>query len=489
MRFAIEPKPNEPRGDILLPTVGHALAFITTLEHPEMVGLNPEVGHEQMAGLNFAARHRPGAVARQAVPHRPQRPARHQVRPGPRLRPRRPAQRVLPGRPAGERRPDGGRPTTARGTSTTSRSRTEDIDGVWASAAANMRTYLLLKERAAAFRADPRGAGGARRRRGRRARDADARRRRDRTPTCSPTARAFEDFDADAAARGAASASSSCNQLAARAPARRALTGALSAARSPGSTRRPSPCKVVVRDADTGDAGPPGARPAPGRHRGRPGRLVGRAAAPRSRRPAGSTTSTAIARRRPAARHGVPRRGGRGRPARAAVERHALGAGRRRPGRRARRAGVGRRRRAACRSPRSPSPSCAGSPSTSRTTPRATAAVCLPHDWLTWRLRGGLGTPATLADLITDRSDASGTGYWSPAHRRLPARPAGAGARRSDVALPRVLGPGEAAGRAATGGMVLGPGTGDNAAAALGLGARAGRRRRLDRHLRGRCSR
>ena len=54
LRFALEPKPNEPRGDILLPTVGHALAFITALEHPEMVGLNPEVGHEEMAGLNFA---------------------------------------------------------------------------------------------------------------------------------------------------------------------------------------------------------------------------------------------------------------------------------------------------------------------------------------------------------------------------------------------------------------------------------------------------
>ena len=53
MRFALEPKPNEPRGDILLPTIGHALAFISQLEHPELVGLNPEVGHEQMAGLNF----------------------------------------------------------------------------------------------------------------------------------------------------------------------------------------------------------------------------------------------------------------------------------------------------------------------------------------------------------------------------------------------------------------------------------------------------
>jgi xylose isomerase len=53
LRFAIEPKPNEPRGDILLPTVGHALAFIEKLAHPELVGVNPEVAHETMAGLNF----------------------------------------------------------------------------------------------------------------------------------------------------------------------------------------------------------------------------------------------------------------------------------------------------------------------------------------------------------------------------------------------------------------------------------------------------
>lgn len=53
IRFAIEPKPNEPRGDILPPTIGHALALINELEHPEMVGLNPEVGREQMAGLNY----------------------------------------------------------------------------------------------------------------------------------------------------------------------------------------------------------------------------------------------------------------------------------------------------------------------------------------------------------------------------------------------------------------------------------------------------
>lgn len=52
-RFAIEPKPNEPRGDMFLPTVGHALAFIAALDHPERVGLNPEVAHETMAGLSF----------------------------------------------------------------------------------------------------------------------------------------------------------------------------------------------------------------------------------------------------------------------------------------------------------------------------------------------------------------------------------------------------------------------------------------------------
>ena len=53
MRFALEPKPNEPRSDMYLPTVGHMLGFIYTLDHPEMVGLNPEVAHELMAGLNF----------------------------------------------------------------------------------------------------------------------------------------------------------------------------------------------------------------------------------------------------------------------------------------------------------------------------------------------------------------------------------------------------------------------------------------------------
>ena len=54
LRIALEPKPNEPRGDILLPTVGHALAFVGELEWPDMVGLNPEFAHETMSGLSFS---------------------------------------------------------------------------------------------------------------------------------------------------------------------------------------------------------------------------------------------------------------------------------------------------------------------------------------------------------------------------------------------------------------------------------------------------
>lgn len=103
---------------------------------------------------------------------------------------------------------------------------------------------------------------------------------------------------------------------------------------------------------------------------------------------------------------------------------------------------------------------------------RRTAAVCLPHDWLTWKLSGARG----LDTLVTDRGDASGTGYWSPA-----TWPEDGGYRRDllelglghDVVLPRVLGPAEAGPRTPAG-AVLGPGTGDNAGAALGLGAVAG---------------
>lgn len=105
-----------------------------------------------------------------------------------------------------------------------------------------------------------------------------------------------------------------------------------------------------------------------------------------------------------------------------------------------------------------------------------TAAVCLPHDWLTWRLAGAARADADhgpgLDALATDRSDASGTGYWSPSTGEyrpdLLSRAFGA-----TPLLPRVLGPAESAGTT-PGGVLLGPGAGDNAGAALGIGAVAG---------------
>jgi xylose isomerase len=150
IKFAIEPKPNEPRGDIFLPTIGHAIAFINSLDHPEMVGVNPEVGHEQMAGLNFVhgisqalfhkklfhidlnGQHGPKFDQDLVFGHGDLKSAfflvdlleRYNYQ-GPKHFDYKPA-------------------------------RTEDDKGVWESATANMRTYLLLKERALAFRNDPR---------------------------------------------------------------------------------------------------------------------------------------------------------------------------------------------------------------------------------------------------------------------------------------------------------------------------------------------
>jgi xylose isomerase len=149
LRFAIEPKPNEPRGDILLPTVGHALAFIERLERPEIVGVNPEVGHEQMAGLNF-----PHGIAQALwagklfhIDLNGQSSIKYD-------------QDLRFG--AGDLRQafwlvdllesagyEGPRHFDFKPP------RTEDFAGVWASAAGCMRNYLALKAKAAAFRADP----------------------------------------------------------------------------------------------------------------------------------------------------------------------------------------------------------------------------------------------------------------------------------------------------------------------------------------------
>ena len=152
IKFAMEPKPNEPRGDIFLPTIGHALAFINSLDHSELVGLNPEVGHEQMAGLNFVhgigqalfhkklfhidlnGQHGPKYDQDLVFAHGDLKSAfflvdlleRYNYE-GPKHFDYKPM-------------------------------RTESDDGVWASATANMRTYIILQERAKAFRADPRTA-------------------------------------------------------------------------------------------------------------------------------------------------------------------------------------------------------------------------------------------------------------------------------------------------------------------------------------------
>ncbi len=156
IRFAIEPKPNEPRGDILLPTVGHALAFINELEHSDLVGVNPEVGHEQMSNLNVTH-----GIA-QALWHGKLFHIDLNGQHGPKF-----DQDLVFGHgdllnafslvdllefggPAGGPAYDGPRHFDYKP------SRTENHTGVWDSAAANMRMYLLLKERAAAFRADPR---------------------------------------------------------------------------------------------------------------------------------------------------------------------------------------------------------------------------------------------------------------------------------------------------------------------------------------------
>ena len=149
LRFAIEPKPNEPRGDILLPTIGHALAFIEELEHSELVGLNPEIGHEEMASLNYTH-----GLA-QALWHGKLFHIDLNGQTGPRY-----DQDLRFG--AGNTRGafwvvdlidaseyDGPVHFDFKPP------RTEDDEGVWASAAACMRNWLILREKVRAFRADP----------------------------------------------------------------------------------------------------------------------------------------------------------------------------------------------------------------------------------------------------------------------------------------------------------------------------------------------
>lgn len=158
LKIGLEPKPNEPRGDIFLPTVGHALALIAELDNGEVVGLNPEVGHEQMAGLNFthaiAQALNAGKLfhidlnGQSGIKYDQDKVFGHgdlssafftvdMIENG------------FPNSPDSPRY-DGARHFDYKP------SRTEGIQGVWESAAANMEMYLMLKEKAKAFRADPR---------------------------------------------------------------------------------------------------------------------------------------------------------------------------------------------------------------------------------------------------------------------------------------------------------------------------------------------
>jgi xylose isomerase len=153
LRLALEPKPNEPRGDLLLPTVGHALAFIERLDHADMVGLNPETGHEEMAGLNFAQ-----GIA-QAMWHDKLFHIDLNGQHGPRF-----DQDLRFG--AGNLRGAFWTVDTLLGAGTGPSydgyvhfdykpPRVEAMEGVWESARACMRNYLILREKARAFRADP----------------------------------------------------------------------------------------------------------------------------------------------------------------------------------------------------------------------------------------------------------------------------------------------------------------------------------------------
>jgi xylose isomerase len=158
LRIGLEPKPNEPRGDIFLPTVGHALGLIAQLEHGDIVGLNPETGHEQMANLNYTH-----ALAQALwsgklfhLDLNGQRGLKYDqdlvFGHGDLMSAFFTVDLLENGFPGS---PDAPRYTGPRHFDYKP-SRTEHMDGVWASAAACMTTYLILAEKARTFRADPR---------------------------------------------------------------------------------------------------------------------------------------------------------------------------------------------------------------------------------------------------------------------------------------------------------------------------------------------
>jgi xylose isomerase len=149
LRFAMEPKPNEPRGDIFLPNVGAMLAFIQTLDDPDMVGVNPEVAHEHMAGLNFT--HAVGQALEAGKLFHIDLNAQKLTRYDQDLRF---GSEDIKGafflvKLLEDHGYDGPRHFDAHAY------RTEDEDGVWEFAKGCMRTYLILKEKAKQFNEHP----------------------------------------------------------------------------------------------------------------------------------------------------------------------------------------------------------------------------------------------------------------------------------------------------------------------------------------------
>jgi len=148
LKFALEPKPNEPRGDIFLPTIGHMLAFIYTLDHPDMVGLNPEVAHDTMAGLDFSHGVAQALEAGKLfhIDLNGQKPGRFDQ--DLRFGSEDPKAAFFLVKLLEDSKWTGMRHFDSHAY------RTEDFDGVWDFAAGSMRTYLILKEKVAQFAAD-----------------------------------------------------------------------------------------------------------------------------------------------------------------------------------------------------------------------------------------------------------------------------------------------------------------------------------------------
>jgi xylose isomerase len=149
LKFALEAKPNEPRGDIFLPTSGHMLAFVYTLDHPEMVGLNPEVAHEQMPGLDFSHGVAQALEAGKLfhIDLNGQKPGRYDQDLRFASEDQKGAFFLV------KLLEDAGWPGMRHFDSHAYR--TEDEAGVWDFAYYSMRSYLILKDKAARFNADP----------------------------------------------------------------------------------------------------------------------------------------------------------------------------------------------------------------------------------------------------------------------------------------------------------------------------------------------